>query len=366
VSHAAADARVAALQELLRERDIDAFVATRDASIAYLSGFWGMQLERLFAVVVPRLGQATILAPELDRDGIAAAASPALARALWPASSDGMGELLDLLGAAPRVAVEEDHLWYARGRALAGAGHEPVDGSAVLMELREAKDADEVTAIRRSCTVLAEEFEALFARLRPGAVEREVNAEIDHRLRRRGATDTHALILFGEHAADPHGSPGDRALAAGDVVCADVSAQLDGYWGDLTRSATAGPAGDWARAAWPVVVAAHAAAIDATRVGAGARDVDAAQRALVEDAPELGACLHGAGHAMGTEIHEPPFLVPRSTAVLRPGMVLTIEPGIYRSGVGGLRLEDDVLVTDAGPVVLSDALSAELHELPAS
>jgi Xaa-Pro dipeptidase len=193
-------------------------------------------------------------------------------------------------------------------------------------------------------------------------VKAEANAQVEYRLRRRGATAAHPLVLFGTHSAQGHGEPSSRVLARGDVVCADISAQIDGYWGDLTRCAVAGEPGDWARAAWSVVRDAQAAAIAATVVGAEAREVDAAQREIVESAPELGACLHGAGHAIGTEVHEPPFLVPSSAARLREGMIFTIEPGIYHSEIGGIRLEDDVLVGADGPVMLS-SLPLELRVL---
>jgi Xaa-Pro dipeptidase len=207
-------------------------------------------------------------------------------------------------------------------------------------------------------------MEEMFGALRVGDVEREVNARVETFLRGRGATDCHALVLFGESAANPHGSPGDRRLATGDVICADVSACLDGYWGDLTRCATAGPPSEWAAAAWDVVVRAQQAALAEAIVGRTAADVDRAQRAIVTAAPELGACLHGAGHAMGLAIHEAPFLVPGAGDRLEDGMVLTIEPGIYLAGVGGLRLEDDVVVRDGAPELIP-ALDPRLREVPA-
>jgi Xaa-Pro dipeptidase len=204
----------------------------------------------------------------------------------------------------------------------------------------------------------------MFDELRPGAVERVVNARVESWLREQGATDAHPLILFGPGAANPHGQPGERALAAGDVVCADLSACLDGYWGDLTRCATVGPASDWARAAWDVVREAHAAAIAACRPGTPGRDVDLAQRRIVEAHGDLGDCLHGAGHAIGLAVHEPPFLVPRTHTPLAEGMIFTIEPGLYRAGVGGIRLEDDVVVRADAPELLS-SLPLELAEIPA-
>jgi Xaa-Pro dipeptidase len=360
-STAAIDARVKALGALLADTYLDALVATKDASIAYLTGFHGMQLERLMAVVVRPDGTATLIVPELDRDGAAAAAGSA-ETVTYTAASNGMPELVAALRGAVRVGVEEDHLPYGRSLVLVEAAARLVPAAATVMALRTVKDADEVAAIERACVVVGEAMEEAFAALRPGAVEHEVNALVTYQLRRRGATDTHPLILFGAHASQPHADPDARQLEVGDVVCADVSAMLGGYWGDLTRCGTVGAPGDWAAAAWQVVRDAYDAAIEAARVGALARDVDAAQRAIVTAAPELGDCVHGAGHALGIDIHEPPFLVPSSDEALRAGTVLTIEPGIYRTGVGGIRLEDDVLVSPDGPVLLSH-LPLELRHI---
>lgn len=189
-------------------------------------------------------------------------------------------------------------------------------------------------------------------------------------LRNQGATDAHPLVLFGESAANPHGRPGPRVLRAGDVVCADLSACLDGYWGDLTRCATVGFASEWATQAWEVVREAQSAAIAAARPGIPARDVDRAQRVVVESRPDLGECLHGAGHAIGLAVHEPPFLVPRTESPLEEGMVLAIEPmvamgrpdvrvlsdgwtAVTRDGSLAAHFEHTVAVTGDGPLVLT-------------
>ena len=148
------------------------------------------------------------------------------------------------------------------------------------------------------------------------------------------------------------------------MVCADISACLDGYWGDLTRCATVGPPSDWAREVWALVRDAQARRRSPRCVpGTPARDVEAAEREILETRPDLGEVLHGAGHAIGLAIHEPPFLVPRSATPLAPGMIFTVEPGLYRAGLGGIRLEDDVVVRDGAPEVLS-TLPLELVELP--
>lgn len=345
------DSRVAALDGLLEDAGLDAVLATKDASIAYFTGFWGLQLERFFGVAVKRGGEGALIAPTLDREGVAAAPTGLAKRLYDAAASNGLSEVFGTLDGARRIGVEEDHLNYARAKALADAGYELVPATGLIMELRAAKDAAEVDAVRRACGFLIEAYEDLWAELRPGVTEAEANARAAYLLARRGATHTEPHILFGAHAAEGHGAPDGRALEVGQVVVADISAQFDGYWGDMTRCAHAGPVSDWAGRAWDVVHEAYAAAVAVTRPGVPAREVDAAQRAIVEAHPEIGACLHGAGHAIGTEIHEPPFLIPSSDAVLRDGMIFTIEPGIYNSELGGIRLEDDVLV---GPTLLSE------------
>ena len=349
------DARVSALDALLEDSGLDAVLATKDASIAYFTGFWGMQLERFFGVAIRRGGDGALIAPTLDRDGVSAAPT-GLEKTLYDAAqSSGLSELFATLDGAKRIGVEEDHLNFARSRALADAGFELVPATDVVMHLRAAKDEGEVEAVRRACAHIEAVYEEMWSELRPGAVEAEVNARVAFNLSRRGATATEPHILFGAHAAEGHGKPDERALQPGDVVVADISAQFDGYWGDLTRCAHAGPPSDWANRAWEVVHEAYTAAVAVTRVGSTCRDVDAAQRAIIEAHPEIGACLHGAGHAIGTEIHEPPFLIASSDAPLREGMIFTVEPGIYDSERGGIRLEDDVLVGPDGPVLLSHA-----------
>jgi Xaa-Pro dipeptidase len=350
------------LVERTGERGLDALLVTSDESIAYLTGFRPVQLERFFGVVVAP-GQSAVIVPALDRGQIDEA-PPQLIRISYGAESDGMPELAEALADARTVGVEEDHLIYARARALGERGFELAPAGSVVMGLRIAKDAAEIERIRAACELVEAGLRRAFEWLSPGVVEHALNARVEGWLREQGASGAHPLILFGENAANPHADPGPRELREGDVVCADLSACLDGYWGDLTRCATVGPASDWATRAWQVVLDAQRAAIAAAQPGVPARDVDHAQRQIVEAANGLGACLHGAGHAVGLSIHEPPFLVPRADEPLVEGSVLTIEPGIYKRGVGGIRLEDDVVVRPGGPKVLS-TLPLELVQLGA-
>jgi Xaa-Pro dipeptidase len=353
--------RVQRLRAAARDDGLDAFLVISDESIAYLSGFRPIQLERLFAVVVPTDGAASIVVPALDLGQLSGPAQ-ALQPVSYEASSDGIPELAAALGNARRVGVEEDHLIFARAEALRALGFELEPAGNLIAALRWRKDPAEIERVRAACELVDRALAQMFDALRPGAIEREVNAQVENWLREQGATNAHALILFGENGANPHGAPGSRELRRGDVVCADLSACLDAYWGDLTRCATVGPASDWAREAWALVRDAQAATIQACRPGTSAREIDAVQRRLIESRPDLGRCLHGAGHAIGLGVHEPPFLVPRTETPLEEGMIFTIEPGIYQPGAGGIRLEDDVLVRRDGHEILS-TMRIELVEL---
>jgi Xaa-Pro dipeptidase len=344
--------RIERLRAATREAGLDAYLATSDESIAYLTGFRPLQMERFFGVVVRADGGGAVIVPKLD-EGQVAGAPAALDRVSYTAASNGLPELQRLLDGAKGVGVEEDHVIFARTRALEGAGVALEPAGEVLMDLRARKDAEEVERVRAACQLVESAYELAWSELRPGVDEHALNMRVGSFLREQGASDAHPLILFGENAANPHADPVHRELRRGDVVCADVSAQLDGYWGDLTRCATCGPADGWAREVWALVREAQAKAIDACRVGAPARDVEAAQREVLETRPDLGEVLHGAGHAIGLAIHEPPFLVPRTETPLAAGMIFTVEPGLYRAGLGGIRLEDDVVVTDGNPETLS-------------
>jgi Xaa-Pro dipeptidase len=353
--------RLERLRDTAAAHGLDAYLATSDESIAYLTGFRPLQLERFFAVLVRTDGTGAVIVPRLDLGQLADAPAE-LERLAYDASSDGIPELVEALGEARRVGVEEDHLVFARAAALTGRGYAPQAASHLMHALRWAKDETEIVRVAAACTLVEQAIAHAFDTLAAGAVERQINARIESWLREHGATAAHALILFGENAANPHGEPGERELRRGDVVCADVSACLDGYWGDLTRCATVGPASGWAREAHELVREAQVQAIAVCRPGAAARAVDAAQRAVLAARPDLGECLHGAGHAIGLALHEPPFLVPRTATPLEPGMIFTIEPGLYAPDRGGIRLEDDVVVRGDDPETLS-SLPLDLVEL---
>jgi Xaa-Pro dipeptidase len=194
--------------------------------------------------------------------------------------------------------------------------------------------------------------------------ERQAAAHLEQAMLRRGADGLAfaSIVAFGEHAAEPHHRPCHRTLAEGDVIEMDFGALVDGYHTDMTRTVAFGEPTPELRKVHDLVAEAQQAGIDAVRGGARARDVDAAARTVIADAGYGDAFTHGLGHGVGLEIHEGPSLGSRSEDELPVGAVVTVEPGVYLPGVGGVRIEDTVEVTDDGGRPLGRA-TRELIEL---
>jgi len=260
------------------------------------------------------------------------------------------------------------HGWLRQALETRGVGVELQAVERAVEQVRLVKDDTEVSVLRRAAQGLSEVAGEAFASVRPGVTERALAGRIEEALRaagyERAAFET--IVAAGPNAALPHHRPTDRALAQGDLVVLDFGGVLDGYCSDLTRTVSVGvPAAD-ARRLHAAVLEAQAAAIESVAPGVSAPAVDAAARAVLGAHGLAEAFGHGTGHGLGLDVHEEPRIgVPRpgtSPAQLEPGMVLTVEPGVYVPGVGGVRIEDDVLVTDDGCEVLT-AVPRELLEL---
>jgi Xaa-Pro aminopeptidase len=226
----------------------------------------------------------------------------------------------------------------------------------VVALLRIAKDEAEQEAIRCAVAVAEEAFREFRKRIRLGMTEQRLAAELDHQMRLAGAEAPAfpTIIAIDASASMPHARPGGRKLKNGSVLLIDFGARVAGYVCDLTRVLMAGRIPPRVGRVYEIVREAQAAGIAAVRPGATFMDVDAATRNVIKAAGYGDVFQHGTGHGIGREIHEAPALSPRdSRGRLRPGMVITIEPGIYLRGRFGIRIEDDVLVTSTGHEVLS-------------
>ena len=232
--------------------------------------------------------------------------------------------------------------------------------------LRWEKDEGEIAAIQRAAELADAGFAHMLSVLRPGLTERQAGVELEMFLRRAGAErlSFETVLASGPRSALPHGRATDRVLAAGDFVTMDYGPVIAGYTADCTRTVVIGRPDGRQREIYALVLAAQQEALASVRSGFSSRALDGVARHVIEAAGHGQEFGHGLGHGIGLEIHEGPSLSQRMDVPLEPGMVLTIEPGVYVPGWGGVRIEDDVVVTEDGARVLTNA-PKEMISLPA-
>jgi Xaa-Pro aminopeptidase len=233
-----------------------------------------------------------------------------------------------------------------------GAELLPVSG--LIENVRMVKDSDEIALIRASVELNSAALEAALRRFKAGMSEADLAAEIDYQSRRRGAEgpafDT--IVAAGERAALPHARPGKTKIGPG-MLLIDMGAFREGYASDMTRMLHVGTAPLKYRRAYKAVLESQLAAIDAVKPGARSAAIDRAARQTLKRHGLDKQFIHSTGHGLGLEIHEPPRLGNKDKTILRPGMAITIEPGVYLEGWGGIRIEDTVLVTETGCEILT-------------
>jgi Xaa-Pro aminopeptidase len=254
-----------------------------------------------------------------------------------------------------RVAFEADALTYANHEFVRDGGVELVPRRGLVESLRAVKEPEELDAIRRATEVTNRTYERLAAERFSGRTEKELVWAMHELFHECGADDLafEIDIAAGPTAASPHALPGERVVEEGELVLVDAGAKLDGYCSDCTRTFAVGQVSESLREVHDVVFRAQQAGVDAVRAGAAGRDVDAAARAVIADAGYGESFGHGLGHGIGLLVHEAPVLRPESQDVLAAGNAVTVEPGVYLSGVCGVRIEDLVVVTDDGCDVLT-------------
>ncbi|MFP6678431.1 MAG: M24 family metallopeptidase, partial [Pirellulaceae bacterium] len=263
------------------------------------------------------------------------------------------------------LGVETDTLTVATydDISVALTGVELVSTSDLVANLRQIKDRSEVQAIRASIRLAEKAFAVIRASLRPDQTEREIAFALEHQIRLLGGDGCsfEPIVAAGHRAALPHAHPQDRVIGDDDLLLIDWGALRQGYMSDLTRVLVTGRISPKLERIYGVVLNAQRRAIESIRPGISTGEVDFAARSVIQDAgfgPKFG---HGLGHGFGLEIHENPRMAPNQPQVLKVGMVITVEPGIYIPKWGGVRIEDDVLVTKDGHEVLSN-VAKELDE----
>ena len=337
--------------------DADAALITTLVNVRYLTGLASSNA----ALLVPAEGEPVLatdsryaLAAERDCPDVPLLNARPVETALAElAGSRGLG----------RVAFEAQEVTVERYEALAA-----IDGIALLAplgrcveELRVVKDEGELALLRRACALTGWAFDQVVPGIRAGMTERELAILIERAMvdggADRAAFDT--IVASGPNGAIPHHSPGGRRLERGDMITIDCGAQYAGYHADMTRTVVLGPPADWQRDIYGLVAAAQAAGIEAAAVGAAVADVDAAARDLIDAAGHGEHFGHGLGHGVGLEIHEAPIVGYGRPGTLKDRVPITVEPGIYLPGKGGVRIEDTLVVrSGARPAASRELLTA--------
>ena len=340
-------ARVARLREELDGLDAGSFLVANPTNVRWLSGFESSNA----ALVVGR--DRVVLAT--DYRYIEAARSVEGVE-LHEAERDvavWLGTRLGELAEGP-VAFESDHLSVARHEALAAGGAELVPAAGILVALRAMKDEDELAAIRRAAELVTLAYESVAEHGLVGHAERDVVWLIERTMREAGAeaASFDAIVGGGPNGALPHHHPGDRVIQAGELVVIDAGARVDGYCSDCTRTFATGSLPDELARAYEVCRAAQEDALKAIRPGVNGREVhDRAHRVIQEGGFEH--LQHGLGHGVGMDVHEQPVMREGVDSILEESSVVTVEPGIYLAGLGGVRIEDLVIVRADGPEILT-------------
>jgi len=267
---------------------------------------------------------------------------------------------------AQRITFEHDRLTVRQWAELTGVlkSSTLVAVEGWVEELRQIKDRDELRLLRCSIEAAERAFQACWQAMSPSWTERQLATQLEYQVRLAGAESTSfpPIVAAGPHAARPHAQPRAVPLGDGSFVLVDWGARLDGYCSDLTRVVPLARISPKLERLYAVVRAAQQAALAVLRPGISLAEVDQAARGVIQNAGLARYFNHGLGHGLGLEIHESPRLAPKQQQLVRAGMVITLEPGVYMPGWGGVRVEDDVLVTRAGARVLTH-VSADLADL---
>jgi Xaa-Pro aminopeptidase len=353
----------------MAEQHVDACLLSVGPDLPWLVGYEAMPLERLTMLVVPRDAVATLVVPALEVPRVDHREEIFRLRP-WGETEDPVAIVAELLGAS-RTAAIGNRTWAQFLVALQRARPATTftTTSEIIGPLRQVKDPHEIEALRVAAGAvdrIASELQAGHIPL-VGRTEAEVSAELGRRILAEGHHRVNfAIVAAGENAASPHHEPGERLIAPGEVVLCDFGGTMHaeggaGYCSDITRCVVTGePSAEMAEV-YAVLHEAQAAAVAAGRVGTTAEAVDAAARDIIADAGFGERFMHRTGHGIGVEEHEDPYIVSGNRHRLVPGNAYSVEPGIYLPGRFGFRLEDIVVITDAGP----DALNRVDHRLVA-
>lgn len=344
--------RMERARELMRENGLDAVLAASPASIRYLSGFVGRDSYLYFS------GEKQVILTD-SRYTLQAEEEAPDCQVRTIAGERGYGELLKELfeeDGVRRIGFEDGAMTWQMVRKLqdkTGGEKErerwiPLEEK--LARLRSVKDEEEIAKMARAEQIGDEAFSYILTELKPGVTELEIAAKLEYYMRSHGAQEKSfdTIVASGLHSAMPHAVPSEKVLERGDFVTLDFGCKYQGYCSDMTRTVVIGKASERQKEIYRIVLEAQKTALAGLRAGMTGVEGDRMAREVIEKAGYGEYFGHGLGHSVGLEIHEKPALSFKDDSVIQPGVIETVEPGIYVPGFGGVRIEDMVVVTEDG------------------
>jgi Xaa-Pro dipeptidase len=353
--------RQAKLAELLKTHNLDAIAINAGPTQTYLTGARFHLMERpivvLFApgkkpvAVLPGFEKGKTVDLGFELDTVTYSEDPAE----WQAAFTEAGKQL---GGGKRIGVEALRLRVMELRYLEGAfpGATFESAEPLIAEMRMRKDASELAAMQRAVEIAEGALEATLAKVKIGMTEKQISGELNQQLIAHGCDPElpfQPIIATGANSANGHATVGERKIAKGDMLIIDWGAASDGYFSDLTRTFAVGEVSEEFKRIYEVVKLANQAGREAGKPGAACGDIDEAARDAIDDNGYGQYFTHRTGHGLGMEGHEEPYMRAGNSFKLEPGMTYTVEPGIYMDGKGGVRIEDDIVVTEDGARSLS-------------
>jgi Xaa-Pro dipeptidase len=358
------------LQRIFKKagEEVDVIVLTNseepmlDMAFSYVVGNSSGLFEGCLAFAWPE-GKVDLLTSPLEETSARGTAANVIT---FTGRADAEEKARDMLKGAERIGFNANGITYhnfARLKRLAPSG-KFIDVSEAIERSRMVKDADEVERLREACRIASDVAEQIPSFLQAGMSECEVAAEIAYRMQKMGASGPSFATnaSFGPASAEPHHLPDGRRSQFGDTCLFDFGAAYMKYCSDVTRTFFLGKAEAWQRGMYEVVLEAQLAGLDTVRAGITGREADAPSRAIIDASEFKGLFNHSLGHGIGLSVHDGGRMAPSSDLVLEENMVLTVEPGVYIPGKGGVRIEDDILVTRNGCELLTKA-SKEMRVL---
>lgn len=344
--------RVDRLREHLAPQQLDAIIITKPENRTYLTGFTGSAgaafvtaREALLLVDFRYVEQAIAEAPDWEVIRVPRVATEAVSELV-------RRKELQRIGFEPNGVTYHEHAQLAA--AVQPAALLPADG---IDRLRWVKDPDELGRLRTAVAIADAGFAHIQKLLRPGVREREIAIELEFFMRREGADKEafESIVASGVRSSLPHGRASEKVLGRGEFVTLDFGAVVGGYHSDCTRTIALGEASPRQRELYELVLLAQTTALSGLRPGLSTREADALARQVIANAGHGDHFGHGLGHGVGLAIHEGPTLSPREEATLEAGMTVTVEPGVYLPGWGGVRIEDLAVITAQGCEILTGA-----------